>query len=208
MTGGGTVENTCAHHSFPSPLQPSTEGRGDALPLRGRGGLPAALAAATQAGVRVFKWATGDRGGMTLVEVMVAAFIVAMATITAASIYAGTARRIQCAIAEAEAAALAEAIRVYADETLRAGGMVSDGAWLSQSLSTDYDYFPATMSPVQSALVWQLTVAPHPLTATAGYEKLHAGTLLLARDGNGNHRFDGFGTDLPVSTFVFLLKDP
>lgn len=141
-----------------------------------------------------------------------AAFILATAGLTIAGIYARTAQKVRRSLAEAEAAALAEAVRDYADDNLRSGGTVTDTILYSHDsripplflVNHPYHYFPAEMSERRSNLVWKLAVAPHP----DGYAGLHAAMLYMALDDNSDKQYsDADFTQAEVATFAFVLRD-
>ena len=143
--------------------------------------------------------------GFTLVEVLVAAFIVVMAGLGAAALFTAVGGRVRRGLAEAEAATLAAAVYDYAWQGLSAG-TIQDGVPVrSQDVGSRFDYFPQQMSALRSGLVWQLLLQPHPLSAIPGHDKLHLATLSVRRDTNDNCAYDA--SDEEVATLVFVLSE-
>lgn len=132
--------------------------------------------------------------GLTLVEVLVGAFVVTMACMSAASIYMLTARKMQQSMSEAEAATLAEAVRAYAEGSVNQGQtLLSHNAVLTNA--------PTLLS----GLVWKLVVDG---TVVAGTSDIYKTTLWVARDDDGDGEYDAADwTNAGVTTFVFYIKD-
>ena len=135
-----------------------------------------------------------NRQAFTLIEVLVAALILATAGLTAAGIYVRTAQKVQGSLAEAEAASLAETIRVWAPSNVSPGGSALSHTTVLPN--------PPTL---RAGLVWRLDVEGIPAPGTTDVYK---SILAIAQDDDANGRFDASDlTNAEVARFVFLLKD-